>query len=111
MYNTLLNTYPALNPFRVREDKPARLPATTAAAKKPRFSKPFCCAPLRRVKRSFVWGLLVGELREKWEERGEKVRVWRWGKGGEVEQDRKGSLVKKGSIEETYGLVNSLILC
>ena len=49
LYATLLARYAAASPFSVSFGSLATLPITTAAAKSPRFSNPFCCAPSART--------------------------------------------------------------
>ena len=51
--------YPKDRVLRVSEGRPARLPATTAVAKKARFSNPLLCAPSQRIILSFVCRALV----------------------------------------------------
>lgn len=51
---TLPRMYPPARVFNVEAGRPARLPATTAEAKRPTFSKPICWAPSARLMRAFV---------------------------------------------------------
>jgi hypothetical protein len=67
LYAILLAKYAALNVFSVSFGSFATLPITTAAAKSPRFSKPFCCAPSARtifalVALSMLWSPSVSRV-------------------------------------------------
>lgn len=54
VYTTRVARYNAQSVLSVCAGRPATFPATTAAAKRPRFSKPLDCAPSQRIIRSLV---------------------------------------------------------
>ena len=59
LYAILLTKYHTLNKFNVSFGNFATFPITTAAAKSPRFSNPFCCAPSARTIFALVaWSML-----------------------------------------------------